>query len=513
MYFSTHFIFLMLFFVLNCKQNSARTQRRYMPENSYFKQVFRYDDVLQLANKTLFSQLSHPNEYKLPMTYETDLSEICNILSYKFPDTCKSWDNYSSEQFEAEVKQTKTLQQKQKEAICKGILADNPSFCRKDAEIYHTCDIRHEFLLLNNVCVDSGLPIGSIFTPQGDLFFTDPYKRKRSLSHLSEDKAKNLIAKCIHGTNCIQIQEAVYAVGTIPAFFHMWVEVLPQILFSLLQFPENQKGTVKFIVHPAIFTSGVSQALLEGGVIQNTNQFISMENTAQLYQLSILYLPLTFQRRKSNTSRINSNSATIFDGKCNRKMKNIDNHIGLHNSNCDISWSLGDTHCSWIMGLPTTLVRDFLWTWLGLYQPQSVKVILIVHRGESGKKRKLLDAGILLQAIHAAFPVPRYSVLQFIGEDHSLAASFKLFRQSDLVIAVHGAALSFVQAMRPGTAVLELGFRDRRPNCHLTYDFFRLLAYKLGLQYGIHADREMGNFDTDLRLNITRVVEMAKRLV
>ena len=109
--------------------------------------------------------------------------------------------------------------------------------------------------------------------------------------------------------------------------------------------------------------------------------------------------------------------------------------------------------------------------------------ILLVHRAETSRRRVRNEAA-LLAALQA---LPGVVATEFVGQQHSQRDSFKLFHQADVVVGPHGAAFAFAQAMRPGTALVELSMLDGRANTHHTYDFFRLLARRLGLHYGLVA--------------------------
>ena len=51
-------------------------------------------------------------------------------------------------------------------------------------------------------------------------------------------------------------------------------------------------------------------------------------------------------------------------------------------------------------------------------------------------------------------------VTEFVGAKHSMTESIALFSAADVVVAPHGAALGFIAFMRPGSAVVEVGYKE-----------------------------------------------------
>ena len=104
-----------------------------------------------------------------------------------------------------------------------------------------------------------------------------------------------------------------------------------------------------------------------------------------------------------------------------------------------------------MMAQPSYLEREFIWKWLGQDPVKDVNapnLIMIVHRAEV-KRRRMINHLELLSAVKEAFPTPKYNVIEFVGSKYSIRETLRLFRDSKLVIAVNGAALSFINAMQP----------------------------------------------------------------
>jgi len=47
---------------------------------------------------------------------------------------------------------------------------------------------------------------------------------------------------------------------------------------------------------------------------------------------------------------------------------------------------------------------------------------------------------------------------EFVGDQHDTEETLKLFANTDIVVAPHGAALAFIMGMKPGGAVVEIAY-------------------------------------------------------
>jgi capsular polysaccharide biosynthesis protein len=137
----------------------------------------------------------------------------------------------------------------------------------------------------------------------------------------------------------------------------------------------------------------------------------------------------------------------------------------------------------------------------------ALRQILIVHRAEV-IRRQVKNHGEMLQAIKVAFP--GYSVVEFIGKNFTIQESFEQFRRSDVVVAAHGAALTFALTMKPGSSLVELLFKDTRRNSHMSYDMYRGTAHQLGVNYALSICK--GSFESSLKANISDVVRLVGEL-
>ena len=138
-------------------------------------------------------------------------------------------------------------------------------------------------------------------------------------------------------------------------------------------------------------------------------------------------------------------------------------------------YTLKEEICSWQLTSNRSDIRRKLDQGLPYYQDDnrttstefsstetSSRVIeaLIVSR-EDAKSRAVENHAALVGAVKAALP-DGANVRVFVGKDHTVESTERLWRQADLVVAPHGAAIAFVVFMRPKTLVIELGYHSGR---------------------------------------------------
>ena len=81
--------------------------------------------------------------------------------------------------------------------------------------------------------------------------------------------------------------------------------------------------------------------------------------------------------------------------------------------------------------------------------------------------------------------LPHCLVEVFVGKDYNLNQTIARFNEADVVIATHGAALSFLPFMRPGRAVIEVGYQQSGPGRGMPYplSFYYAVAVSVGVKY------------------------------
>ena len=113
--------------------------------------------------------------------------------------------------------------------------------------------------------------------------------------------------------------------------------------------------------------------------------------------------------------------------------------------------------CAWALSMPRTLLQGpFVDGW---QRNGTTRRVLVVHRSDA-KSRRVNNHADMIGALRQHFsdsPVPT-EVLEFVGSAHNVSETAELWTGADVVLAPHGAALSFVAFMRPKTAIVEIGY-------------------------------------------------------
>lgn len=339
--------------------------------------------------------------------------------------------------------------------------------------------------------------VGSIFNAKGDVLFVDPYRNKGALPVLSQEHAQTILSRATNtlpngADDVAEFDGLIYGMSSYRAqFYHQWSEVLPRLLLAMEHAPAN------------------TPVLLEGQVLHE-----ALNATRGL-----LPLPKKHTGPMPDTSYIvTARDHAILKVKRLQLAWEVSRPSGANGQALEPFRSVSE-NCSWVLGLPATLLRTELDRWPMMLPAPAEEAhgganptvkILVVHRAESGH-RQVKNHRNLMNALAKRFPARKYTITEFVGSEHTIRESFGLFAASDLVVAPHGAGLTFAHGMRPGSALLEITFRDRRRNSHLTYDFFRLLAVKLGVRYDVSFSE--GGFDIPLLSDVDDVVRTAERLM
>lgn len=490
---------------------------RHGEPNNIFKDVLTLQgrpDVKVLESTTLTGDPTG----LLGMGTHLNMNDVCIKLGGGVPAYCKeSFPDLFSNLREV-PQRTPAPGKKRQLEICKVLALKVPSFCRMDAKEFHSCSIRRQVLLLEDVFVDTGSggrETGSVFDKDGNVFRTDAYKGHRSLPMVKPELAIAVLERARTGSVPAgeegayeEVDDMIFAMTTYNAiFYHAWREVLAMVLQTIAHAPETAtiladpgSSEIDILlgeVHKVGSTSGCSKRKEKMGECVNNPNLVPRlrwppQNT--VFKVKRLYLPWF------------ESVPTSEEGK---------GEVGEGGE----EWrSADEERCSWYQALPADLIRQNVWKWLDATDSSELvpfakakapaRKIVVVHRVET-TRRQVKNQEDLMAKFDDAFAGDE--VVQFIGKDYTIKQSFSLFRSADLVVAPHGAALVFALGMEPKTSVIELQFEDQRRNSHLTYDFFRLTAGNLNVKYGLSICN--GTFNGGLKANVEDVVRLARAML
>lgn len=88
--------------------------------------------------------------------------------------------------------------------------------------------------------------------------------------------------------------------------------------------------------------------------------------------------------------------------------------------------------------------------------PEGKLRVVVVHRKDAGS-RMINNHDEMVQKIQEGLPGD-VVVSTFVGSEHDAEDTLKIFSNADILVAPHGAALTFCSVMRPGGAVIEIAY-------------------------------------------------------
>jgi hypothetical protein len=98
----------------------------------------------------------------------------------------------------------------------------------------------------------------------------------------------------------------------------------------------------------------------------------------------------------------------------------------------------------------------------------------------------------------------------FVGSDHDVESTLKIFSNADVLIAPHGAAITFTACMRPGGAVIEIGYSGRS-GMMWPGNYFHTMVVGSELQY--YATLADGQYGSSLNVDVNDVSKLAAMAV
>ena len=490
---------------------------RHGEPNNIFKDVLTLEgrpDVQVLESTTLTGNPAG----LLGMGDHLDMTDVCIRLGGGVPPYCKqSFPDLFSHLREV-PERTPSPGKKRQLEICNMLAMKVPSFCRLDAKEFHSCSIRRQVLLLENVYVDTGSggrETGSVFDKEGNVFRTDPFKNHRSLPKVKPELAASLLERARTGVipeggngAYEEVDDMIFAMTTYNAiFYHTWREVLAMILQTIGHAPE----TATILADPG--SSGIDGLLAEVHKIGSTAGCSKRKEKLGECVNDPTLIPRLRWPPQDTIFKVKRLYLPWFES------VPISSEKGGGSRKGTSGWrSADEEYCSWYQALPADLLRQDIWKWLDATDnvelvpaPKAkapARKIVVVHRVET-TRRQVKNQEELMAGLNSAFSGDE--VVEFVGKENTIKQSFSLFRSADLVIAPHGAALLFELGMTPKANVIELQFEDQRRNSHLTYDFFRLTASNLDVKYALSICN--GTFNGGLKANVADVVRLARAML
>ena len=132
---------------------------------------------------------------------------------------------------------------------------------------------------------------------------------------------------------------------------------------------------------------------------------------------------------------------------------------------------------------------------------------MVVSRRDAGGRRNVINHASIMQKLQDA--LPNCTIREFVGRDHDLNSTILLWTEADVVVAPHGAALAFMTFMRPGRAVIEIGY-DNYDSRGMTFplSYFMSIAASVGLRYYLSIAR--GGYSSSLRADVEDIVSLVQ---
>eukprot|EP00946_MAST-07B_sp_MAST-7B-sp1_P000431 g431.t1 len=118
---------------------------------------------------------------------------------------------------------------------------------------------------------------------------------------------------------------------------------------------------------------------------------------------------------------------------------------------------------------------------LGTQEKSSIpsdRLVLLASRAGS-KRGGIVGEPRLLEALYRAFPRPKFNVENFVGKGKPLSHQIEIFGRANIIVGLHGAALSNIVFAKPGTVILEIPLRPFSEGI-----YFKRIAQATGLCYG-----------------------------
>lgn len=130
--------------------------------------------------------------------------------------------------------------------------------------------------------------------------------------------------------------------------------------------------------------------------------------------------------------------------------------------------------------------------------------VLVVNRRDAGS-RMVDNHGEMMDVLKKRLP-SGVAFTEFVGSEHDVESTLRLFANADVLIAPHGAAITFTAVMRPGRAVIEIGY-DGRSGMMWPGNYFHTMVVGSDLVY--YATLADGEYGSSMHVNVEDVAKLA----
>jgi hypothetical protein len=130
--------------------------------------------------------------------------------------------------------------------------------------------------------------------------------------------------------------------------------------------------------------------------------------------------------------------------------------------------------------------------------------VLVVNRRDAGS-RMVDNHGEMMDVLKKRLP-SGVVFTEFVGSEHDVESTLRLFANADVLIAPHGAAISFSSAMRPGRAVIEIGYTGFGGMMWPAY-YFHAMAMGSDLVYYVTLAK--GDYVSPMHADVEDVAKLA----
>lgn len=241
----------------------------------------------------------------------------------------------------------------------------------------------------------------------------------------------------------------------------------------------------KSILHEIFFFTQKPKKIELGDAVDTNPYHLFFYMLSRFYYVDDGSSDIIFYYRKKDQDFITEDAFSALPSRFKRETLKDDAFEYVELPGC--MWKYDMIEEPWMFEYTRNLFKDI---WSSTKQ-QKGKYTYVIRDPVLSRYRRLLNHNEVLAAARSeGFSVYEMANLTFVEQ-------IRLFRSSEFILGVHGAALAFLLFCEPGTQVLEM--YPNRPGKNHYYD----LSNKMGLHYGRFTALESFNEETeDFSVNI-----------